>query len=224
LEFAIEGAEAAFWHDHKHSAVPRTLESRALNLIRNALWLLLPENSEPEPSPEQSKRIAELVEADWVRCAGHEAGHAIVLLHFNYPAEARVWDGGLRRIDTSAILGRTEWINQPELSSFGLSVFGWAGTIAEKLLEEPEADAGELWDACGSGDTSQLSDTDQCHIYSHSQTWRSFKTAARILSKHHQHLKAIAEALQKNRRWSSRWRKSETLVASICGPTSDTKR
>ena len=224
LAFAIEVVEDAFWHDQKHSAVPRTLESRALNLVRNALWLPLPENDEPEPSPEQTKRIAELVGDDWINTAWHEAGHVIVLLHYGYEAKADVSDSGLRRMDTSAIKGRTRWHNSPELSAFGISVFGWAGTIAEKLLEEPEADAGELWDACGSGDTSQLSGTDQCHIYSHHQIWRTFKTAARILSKHHHHVKAIAEALLKNHRWSSRTRKSEKIVASICGPISDTKR
>lgn len=222
LAFAVEGAEAAFWDARKKSKVPRTQESRALNLVRNALWLPPPADSEPETSPERSKRIAELESEDWINTAWHEAGHAIVLLHYGYHAEARVWDTGLRRLDTSAIRGRTEWFNLPELHCFGLSVFGWAGTIAEKLLAQPEADAGELWDDCGSGDTSQLSDSDQRHLYSHHQTWRTFKTATRILSKHHQHLKTIAEALQKKHCWSSRTRKSEKLVASICGPTSDT--
>lgn len=220
LECAIRGAEMVIYQARQNPRVTTLQESRALNLIRNALWLPLPKDtkaSEPKSSTKQAIRIAELVEGDWITNAWHEAGHVIVLLHYGYHAKARIWGGSRRRMDTTAIKGRTRWHNSPELSRFGLSVFGWAGTIAEKFVDEAEADAKDSWDACGSGDTSDLSATDQGHIYSHHQTWRTFKTAAGILITNYEQLKTIADELRRTHVWDSRRSKSKTLVASICG-------
>lgn len=170
------------------------------------------------------QRLAELMEKDLSLIAWHEAGHCIVLDHFGYLAKLCIWDNGERALEKQSVFGRVKFMNLPELSGYELSVFGWAGLIAEKLEADPKQDADTLEFNVDWEDMEGLSGTDRANIHSHFQKRRTCKTAARILIKKYGQLKVLANEVRRRFVWnghtsitySRRWKPYVQLAECCC--------
>lgn len=134
---------------------------------------------------------------DLKTAAWHEAGHFIIVLHYN-------WKGGafVKRIGDASRENRA-WVGQchydpDDVSNtvhFRRCVMAWGGPIADAIEADPTETADCFFDYAITTEGDEFSETDWAGMTAHPAKWRACKTAFGILLRRRAQFERVVQLL-----------------------------